>query len=96
MIELHLQRELDHPNTEYRQAFSLFIEGFICAAEIFDVMDSGVIDIEFCMKNGMDHVMRHKMNFDIQNEKFFFQGSVDACRKIFEMLELCYGDYLSA
>jgi hypothetical protein len=81
---------------DYILGFNYFIQGFFNAAELFDILDQGEISFSDCAEHAMSNVQRRRGVKVVLDEKKYFQGSMDACQKTFQMLELAYSSIHAA
>ncbi len=92
MLKNKLLAEVSNVHIEYSIGFTRFIEEFFNAMEVFDVIDGGEISTSDCTEHAIERVKRHCKLFSIHDEKAFYRGTVDACQKTFQILELGYSD----
>ncbi len=81
---------------EYNLGYECFIEGFFTGLEVLDVIDVGEISTSACSEYAIESVQRYCKTTAIYDEKSFYLGSIVACQKTFQMLELAYSNIQAA
>ncbi len=96
VLKNELRLRASKTRRDYALGFNQFIEGFFNAAELFDILDQGEISFSDCAEHALSNVHRHRLAKGVLDEKKYFTGSMDACQKTFQMLELAYSSIQAA
>src|SRR3989338_10978321 len=73
--------------SKYFKGYKLFITSFFFSASILDKFKEAEISTDTCTQVAMDEVKIFAVDLKIEDQKLFYQGSMDACQKTFQFLE---------
>jgi hypothetical protein len=96
LLKNKLLLEADDIHFEYNLGFTRFVEEFFTGLEVFNVIDAGEVSTSACSEHAIERVQRYCKSFVIYDERLFYQGTIDACEKTFQMLELAYSNIQAA